>query len=226
MTENIENTNPESKEIESKETEPKEVESKETKTTEPKETKPKEIKTTESKESNPIPKEYEFDFANNEEFKDIAELLDLDDPELQAMIPIFNQAGINQEQANLLVGNFLKTRESQLPNPQEEMEKLGKDRDLILNKFDNLASKLNETDRKTLEDLTMDAKSTEFLHRILFNQNEKSIPIESGKDSAKSYSELMNEAMDMKAKYGDEMLADSNLQEKYDSLIMKASKII
>lgn len=164
------------------------------------------------------PEEYVFDFEDKEGFEDVE--LNMEDPELAAMLPVFKEAGLSQEQADSIVGQYVKNLQDAAPDIDEEYSKLGDNANTIVSKLEQFAEGLNEKDQNILAALADTAAGTEFLYRHLVG-SEANIPAATAAGPIKSSQELIDDAQEYRRKNSDTIGSSSEQQKIYNTLMQK-----
>jgi hypothetical protein len=167
------------------------------------------------------PEEYSYDFSDVEALKDIIpEDFDFaDDPLMLALEPVFKENNFTQEQMKAAVSTYLQ-HQSQLSDPQVELEKLGPNAKNLLQGAKEFSSlkHFTEEERSIIQNWATQADEVHLLNKInklvSMNNNQKTIPTEGATTPVKSSVELYDEAKQIKSRPN--FRYDSNAQSLYE----------
>ena len=176
------------------------------------------------------PDEYEFDFSQDTDFGDKAEIIDSslkESPFLEAVLPAMKKHNVSQDAAIDMVKAYLQAEMAQVPDGTEELAKLGSDGNQILQDVNNFVSKFSEVEQQLFQQIGGTAEGVKLVHKMSQLGGEKNIPTEAQAEARLDYNDLIKEASELKKMPNFE--ANSNLVAKYEkimdqAMIMKMSK--
>lgn len=163
------------------------------------------------------PDKYSFDFSNTPGLEGVK--LDEEDPDMKAMVPVFKELGLSQEQASKLVAAHLQNMAALTPTPEQIKEKLGANADVMIGRLQTFTNKLPIEDQKVVQALADTPEGIDFLYRHLVGEE---LPTPSGSGSsapAKTAAELKSEAFKYKSDNSRSIGFDKGQQEKYAELM-------
>ena len=196
------------------------------KTAEALETGYKELMTKFTEKRPTAPDEYNFDFSEHETLKNHQINLD-DDPTYQAMVPLFKEMNLSQEQASTLMNTYMESIYSEIPDIGEEMKKLGPNANEMLDRVNKFVAKeVPEKFRPLIEQAGATAVGVEFVEWVQ-NGMMRDGPIPTDADAyapRKSYQEVMAEAMELR-KGTPNFEIDKKAQARYEALMDQAVKL-
>lgn len=173
------------------------------------------------------PEKYEFDYSNNADLKSIAEMVDFNqDPLVQSMTAKFKSHNIPQEVATELVGEYLAFQKSMLPDPGEEIKKLGRDADNLLKTARLAVNGLSPEATETAMALTSTADGVKLLNELVAKYREKGIP--SGQDEVKSAPQQSSADLYARAreiKRSADLTKDRKAESEYNDIYARAMEL-
>lgn len=168
------------------------------------------------------PENYEFDFKEVEGLEDVE--ISVDDPDMKAMIPVFKELNLSQEQASRLVEAHLKSMASLAESNDEIKEKLGENGTTVIAKLQEFTDKLPHDDQLIMQSLADTSAGIDFLYRHLIG-GELSTPglqNNGGGGEVKSAAELKTEAFKFKKDNERSIGSDKTKQDHYKNLLRTA----
>jgi len=167
------------------------------------------------------PDAYEFNFKEVEGLEDVE--ISAEDPDMVAMLPVFKELNLTNEQASKLVQAHLQNMASLAETPDQIKEKLGSNADVITTKLQEYTNTLPSEDQQIMQSLTDTAAGTDFLYRHIIG-GELSTPGGSqGEGSAPQNSaELFKTASDFKKDRANSIGFNKGEQEAYSKLMRTA----
>lgn len=139
------------------------------------------------------PEEYKIDTEENGALAEFKDVISSDDAYFKDVLGVFKEASLTQEQADQVLAGYLKLNQASVPSVEDELNKLGPNKDDVLTGIKGFAQKLNPEDQKVLEALTDTAAGTDFLYRHIAKPA-LSIPTKINASPGKGYAELFSEA--------------------------------
>lgn len=148
-----------------------------------------------------------------------------DDPLLERMSNTFKENNIPQDVADKLVNSFLEYELEMAGDPKEEMAKLGKDKDVILERLTNFSEKnLEEGERETFDSFTSTAAGVKVLQKMVDMMGEQKVAdTKNTLTETKSAQEYIDEAFAYREKHSDTIAFNRAQQEHYEGLIAKSN---
>lgn len=165
-----------------------------------------------------VPNEYKLDFSTDDDLKDLK--VDMEDPQLQTMFPIFKDAGLSQDQVNKIMGGYYKDLQARIPSVEEEKKKLGPEADVMIDKLTKYASQLSKEDQTIMQNISETATGVDFMYRFLVNI-EKNIPSSLQSAPLKTGEELVDEAFEYRRKHETSIGFNKDQQQHYDKLMKR-----
>lgn len=163
------------------------------------------------------PEEYAFDFSEHERLKDLSEDYNiLEDPLMEAVMPIFKEHNISQDAATALTQSFLEWQLESMPTVEQEREKLGSEADAIIDEVSAFVGKFPESERATLEQIGTTADGVRLLQKLKHMMGEKSVPGDVPRNQVDP-AELWHKAQEYK-KNAHNFMSNPQAQAEYDRL--------
>lgn len=174
------------------------------------------------------PEAYDFSFDDNIELSSLAKEIDFaTDPLASKMIAKFKEANLPQEQASALIGEYLSYIKSTLPDPGEEIKKLGSDSDNLLRTARYAMTGLSPEATQAFEELTSTANGVKALNELVGKYREKGIPDASTGQKPqgnRNSAEVYAEAKDLRAQLRDHPY-DKKLEQAYNDKFKLAMEL-
>lgn len=171
------------------------------------------------------PEAYEFNFAEDEDLKDIYGEYDFkEDPLFQSLEPVFKDVNITNEQAQSIVAAFGKYQKSQMIDFDGEVSKLGDNGAEMLAEVENFVQKnypLEEQD--VIAQIATSAEGIKFIKSHLMDKA-KNIPGDAGQTINATSAELFDKAMQLK-RSSDNFHYNTKAQEQYEKIMDEAVKL-
>lgn len=167
------------------------------------------------------PEKYSFDFSQVKGMEGVK--LDESDPDMAAMIPVFKELNLSQEQASKLVQAHLQNMAALTPTAEQIKAGLGPNADTIINRLQTFTNKLPIEDQRVVQALSDTPEGIDFLYRHLVGEELPTPPGGQGGGAApKSAAELKAEAFKYKADNARSIGFDKSQQEQYAKLMRVA----
>lgn len=170
------------------------------------------------------PEEYEFNFSENEALKHVN--IDLEnDPTYAKMVPLFKELNLTQDQASAIFNTYLESEFGDMPDPGNEMMKLGpKANDIIKRVSGFVERNFNEVEQGIAQQIGATAEGVQFLDKIAMMRGEQPIPT-NAQDFAprKTHQQLLAEAVALRQS-APNFDIDKQAQAKYEALMDEAVK--
>lgn len=181
-----------------------------------------------TKKNPEAPENYDFDFSEYESLKDLN--LDLsDDPEFQAMIPVFKELNITQDQANKIVSMALQTRITETQADLDaERAKLGSEADNIIKSVKGFYhNSLTPEEQEAANPLTYSAEGLKLLNKFatLGASSSSSMPDSTNAAPMQTSAELFQEAANYRNENPGMQNGDPAARAKYEAMMDKAVKV-
>lgn len=169
-----------------------------------------------------VPESYEFDLKSVEELKGYS--IDLEnDPDIQAILPSFKEAGLTNDQAQKILSGYLRNFYQNVPSAEDEMKKLGEEGQKAVAALEKYSSNMSDEDKKVFSALATSADNVRFLHKHLVS-TEKSIPANSSAPLGKSPQELRDEAFSYREKHSATIASNPDQLAHYNKLMQESFK--
>lgn len=167
------------------------------------------------------PDTYEFSFKDVEGLENVE--ISNDDPDMAAMLPVFKELNLTNEQANRLVQAHIKTMAELSETPEKIKEKLGSNADVIVTKLQEFTNSLPEEDQLIMQALSDTSAGVDFLYRHLIGGELPTPgPAQEGSSAAQSSAELYKIAFDFKKDRAKSIGFSRNEQDEYSKLLRTA----
>jgi len=167
------------------------------------------------------PKNYEFNFKEIEGLENVE--LTNEDPDIAAMLPVFKELNLTNDQANKLVQAHLKNITTLAESPEQIKEKLGINADVVVTKLQEFTSKLPEQDQLVMQALSDTSAGVDFLYRHLIGGELPTPgPAQDGSNVPQSSAELYKIAFDFKKDRSRSIGYSKNEQNEYSKLLRTA----
>ncbi len=167
------------------------------------------------------PENYEFDFNNVEGLEGVE--ISVDDPDMKAMIPVFKELNLSQDQASRLVEAHLKNMASLAESNDQIKEKLGPQANTIISKLQEFTDKLPPEDQQILQSLADTSAGIDFLYRHLVGGELSTPGLQNNSGTPqKSAAELKADAFKFKADNAKSIGFDRTQQEQYQKMMRAA----
>lgn len=167
------------------------------------------------------PEKYEFNFNDIEGLEGVE--ISIDDPELKAIIPVFKELNLSQDQASKLIEAHLKNRLSLAESNDQIREKLGSQADIIINKLQEFTNKLPLEDQQIIQSLADTSAGIDFLYRHLVGGELSTPGLQNNNGTPqKSAAELKADAFKFKADNIKSIGFDRTQQEQYQQMMRAA----
>lgn len=172
------------------------------------------------------PEKYNFDLSDDEDLKQYKALENLnlsEDPIVQAMEPVLKKHNITQEAASDLVKTYLQSELSNVPDPGEEMKKLGENGQQVLNEVKTFVGRnLSESEQEIVNRWAGDAESIKLLHKMAQMSGSKNIPSDASQATQESTHDLIERANQIKKQHGNNLYGEA--AKEYERLMDAAAK--
>lgn len=168
------------------------------------------------------PENYEFDFSNVEGLEGVQ--ITPEDEDIAAMIPVFKELNLNQDQASKLVSAHLKNMASLAETDDQIKEKLGDNADFIIGKLQEYTNGLPESDQMILQSLADSSAGIDFLFRHLIGQGEMPTPgVQNNVGSSqKTAAQLEAEAFEFRKNNAASIGFNATQQKQYNDMMRAA----
>jgi hypothetical protein len=169
------------------------------------------------------PEEYEPPAFNAEGvLKD--EQIPLNDPLLEPVLPIFKKYNIPQEGLNEIAEAFLTAQLGVKINPEDELGKLGADKEDIIHRLNTFTGKFNEGEQAILQSWVATADEAKLFNKVVKMTESGSFPGEAAVAPKQSKDELLAEAFKIRDE-NPKFKYDLKLQKQYNDLLTKAHSV-
>lgn len=171
------------------------------------------------------PEEYNLNFSDSENFKDVEGLnLDLsEDPVAKSVAAAAKEANVPQEALDKIVNAYIEAELDDVPDRGDELAKLGGDKDQVIKKASTFVRQnFDENEQSLLEGLAETADGVKLLSKLSEMNMSKSIPAEAS-ESFENPDELRSQAKELK-KNASGNLVGAELK-KYEALRDKAIRM-
>lgn len=154
--------------------------------------------------------------------------LGVDNPILSAMMPVLKELNISQEGFNGLLGAYLKAEMSLIPNPQEEINKLGAEANTILSENEGFVEQFSDEEKALFDQLGETAAGNKLINKIAKmtkaarTSNVTAKPTEA--IARRDPSELIGEAMALKRSTPN-FEQNTSAIGRYEKLMAEAAKL-
>lgn len=167
------------------------------------------------------PDAYEFSFKDVEGLEDIE--VSAEDPDMAAMLPVFKELNLTNDQANRLVQAHIKTMADLAESPEQIREQLGSTADVVITKLQEFTNTLPEKDQMIMQALSDTSAGVDFLYRHLIGGELPTPgPTQDGGEAPKSSAELFKEAADFKKDRAKSIGFSKSEQTRYSELMRTA----
>ena len=153
-------------------------------------------------------------------------VLDDSDPLLAEMLPVFKENNITGQAAQALAEKFIQYEMANTPNPEQELGKLGAEKDEIVNRLTDFShSRLTPEEQETFSSMTVTAEQTKLLHKLIALRGEQPAPDDVKGVPSRSPQELRDEAFEYKKKHSRTISGNKAQQQHYHNLLAEANAI-
>ncbi len=179
------------------------------------------------REREPVaPEEYNFDFSQSDDAALSAVEFDSGDPLLNDVTSAMREANITQEQADAIVGAYLKSQIAALPDEEAERAALGANADQIIERIQGFsANRLTPEEQAVLESWTTTAEDTKLVHKLIEMLDKNPQPKPQGdteRGNELTAAELTAAANKFYEENKHKMGFDKNLEKTYNEMRRKA----
>tara|TARA_R110000822_G_scaffold20601_2_gene65895 strand:+ start:1987 stop:2757 length:771 start_codon:yes stop_codon:yes gene_type:complete len=166
------------------------------------------------------PEEYEFNFKEIEGLEDVE--IKADDPDMKAMLPVFKELNLTNDQANRLVQAHLQSMASLSETPEQIKEGLGSEADTIVTKLQDFTNGLPLADQQIMQALSDTSAGVDFLYRHLIGGELPTPGLSEGGSTSVSSTELFKTASDFKTARSASIGFNASEQKEYSRLMRTA----
>ena len=167
------------------------------------------------------PDAYEFNFKDVEGLEDVE--ISAEDPDMAAMLPVFKELNLTNDQANKLVQAHLKTMADLAETPDQIKEQLGSNADVVVTKLQEFTNSLPEQDQLIMQALSDTSAGVDFLYRHLIGGELPTPgPTQDGSSVPQSSAELYKTAFDFKKDRAKSIGFSKSEQDEYSKLMRTA----
>lgn len=169
-----------------------------------------------------VPEKYEVKLS-----EDLSEKYSIseDDPLLQKMLPVFKESGLSNEKVNKIINEFVKSNIETDINVDEELKKLGDNKDTYLREIGLFANKnFSEQESETLINMARTAEDVLLINKIIGMTRTQGIPEEVAEEQfQRSRQSYLEEAFEYRDKHSNSIGSSIEQQEHYNKLMQKAA---
>lgn len=146
-----------------------------------------------------------------------------EDPDMAAMLPVFKELNLTNEQASRLVQAHLQNMASLAETPEQIKEKLGSNADVIVTKLQEFTNTLPFEDQQIMAALSDSSEGVDFLYRHLVGGELPTPgPVKEGAEAQESAAEMYQKAKTFKADHAKSIGYSKAEQDEYSKLMRAA----
>ena len=170
-----------------------------------------------------VPDSYEFNFEGVDGLPEDFEL-DMEDPLVQRMLPVFKDQRFTAAQANEAAKAFMEFQLENAIDVDAELAALGAEGPEMINRLEGFAAnRLTEEELSTFDSMATTADQAALLHKIISMTGEQTIADADQVNQAptKSAQEYIDEAFAYRQKHASTISSNRAQKERYESLLAK-----
>lgn len=162
------------------------------------------------------PEKYEFNY-DGDTFKKAG--VNSEDALLQKVLPVFKDANLPQETVDKILETVLQHNTEGMVSYEDEVAKLGGDKDAIISDLVAFSSKnLSKDEVNVFNNIAITADGTKLLHKLVGMTREMNIPAQASAVDSKTATQLEADAIDFRNSPSTDMSLPHN-QEKYAEMM-------